>query len=243
MPALPVHDGTLWSAACRPTRPGGIAPADVGEDVGVRIRPISPSLLVDKLADRIAGTARSSWARVAIDGAPAAGPGGLGDALVDPLRLRGREVLRVSADDFLRAASLRFEYGRTDPDAFYTDWLDTGALVREVLGPLEPGASGRVLPSLWDSVTDRATRAPYVTVPPGGVLLLDGALLLGRGLPLDFAVHLWLSPGALARRTPTELRWTLPAYERYERETGPARVADAVVRVDDPRHPALAEEA
>ncbi|GAA2071227.1 uridine kinase [Actinomadura alba] len=208
----------------------------------MRIRPISPSLLVDELADRIARTPRSSWARVAVDGAPAAEPGGLADALVGPLRLRGREVLRVSADDFLRAASLRLEYGRTDPDALYTGWLDAGALVREVLGPLEPGGSGRVLPSLWDSVADRATRAPYVTLSPGGVLLLDGALLLGRGLPLDFAVHLWLSPGALLRRTPDELRWTLPAYERYERETGPAQVADAVVRVDDPRHPALAEE-
>jgi hypothetical protein len=219
-------------------RPG----TGVGEDVGVRIRPISPSLLVEELADRIAGTSRTSWARVAIDGATAAEPGGLADDLVAPLRLRGREVLRVSAGDFLRAASLRYEYGRTNPDEFYTGWLDTGALVREVLGPLEPGGSGRVLPSLWDSVADRATRAAYVTLPPGGVLLLDGALLLGRGLALDFAVHLWLSSGALLRRTPAELQWTLPAYERYERETGPTRLADSVVRVDDPRRPALADE-
>ncbi|GAA3446738.1 uridine kinase [Planomonospora venezuelensis] len=205
----------------------------------MRVRPISPSSLAEELADRIAGTPRGSWTRVAFDGAPAARPEELADTLAEPLRLRGRAVLRVSAWDFLRPASLRFEYGRTDPDAFYDDWLDTGGLTREVLAPLDPGGSGKVLPSLWDTATDRATRAPYVTMPPGGVLLLDGALLLGRWLPFDLTVHLRLSPGALARRTAPERRWTLPAYERYEREADPEGTADVVVRADDPRHPAV----
>ncbi|GAA0830349.1 uridine kinase [Streptosporangium amethystogenes subsp. fukuiense] len=203
------------------------------------ITPISPSSLVEEVADRVDAEPRDSWVRVALDGAPAARPGDLADALVDPLRLRGREVLRVLSADFLRPASLRFEYGRTDPESFYTDWFDYKGLVREVLGPLAPGRSGKVLPTLWDSTIDRATRAPYVTVAPGGVLLLAGPLLLGRGLPFDLTVHLRLSPGALARRTPDEERWTLPAYARYEAEVAPARVADLVVRVDDPRHPAL----
>jgi hypothetical protein len=155
------------------------------------------------------------------------------------LRLRGREVLRVSAADFLRPASLRLEFGRTDPDTYYAEWLDTAGLVREVLGPLTPGRTGRVLPSLWDSRRDRATRAGYVTLPPGGVLLLDGTLLLGRGLPFDLTVHLSLSASALARRTAEEDRWTLPAFDRYEREVGPLKIADVAVRVEDPRHPAL----
>ncbi|MBG0830370.1 uridine kinase [Planomonospora sp. ID67723] len=206
----------------------------------MRIRPISLPSLTEEIADRIAGMPRDSWTRVAFDGAPAARPQDLADALTEPLRLRGRAVLRVSAWDFLRPASLRFEYGRTDPDAFYDDWLDTGGLTREVLAPLDPGGSGKILPSLWDTTTDRATRAPYVTMPPGGVLLLDGALLLGRWLPFDLTVHLRLSPAALARRTAPETRWTLPAYERYEQEADPESTADLVVRVDDPRHPAIA---
>ncbi|GLW12949.1 uridine kinase [Microtetraspora sp. NBRC 13810] len=205
----------------------------------MQIRPISPALLAEELADRIVDAPRDAWVRVAVDGAPAARPDELADALVDPLRLRGREVLRVSAAGFLRPASLRFEFGRTDPDAFYDDWLDTGALIREVLAPLDPGGTGRVLPALWDAVADRATRASYVTVPPGGVLLLDGALLLGRWLPLDLTIHLRLSPGSLARRVAPEQKWTLPAYARYEEEVAPADAADIVVRADDPRHPAL----
>ncbi|MCK2217935.1 uridine kinase [Actinomadura sp. ATCC 31491] len=205
----------------------------------MRARPISHDVLVEELTELIAARPRDAWVRVAVDGAPAARPGALADDLVAPLRLRGRPVLRVSAADFLRPASLRLEHGRTDPDAFYEDWLDVKALRREVLEPLDPGGSGRVLPALWDSRVDRAYRTPYEELPPGGVVLLDGTLLLGHGLAFDVAVHLWLSPGALARRTPEEERWRLPAYERYEREARPQQAADVVVRADHPDRPAV----
>lgn len=205
----------------------------------MRARPISMESLVDELAESISGRPRDAWVRVAVDGAPAAEPGELADRLVTPLRVRGRTVLRVSAADFLRPASLRLEYGRSDPDVFYDEWLDTGALAREVLEPLGPGRSGKVLPALWDSRVDRAFRVPYETLPAGGVLLLDGTLLLGRGLPIEVSVHLWLSKGALARRTADGERWRLPAYERYEREVRPADVADVVVRADHPHRLAV----
>ncbi|MEV0593734.1 uridine kinase [Nonomuraea cavernae] len=205
----------------------------------MRVRPISPEALTLELAERIDGRPRGAWTRVAVDGAPPAHPERLADALVAPLKLRGRPVLRVSAADFLRPASLRLEYGRTDPDAFYDDWLDTGALVREVLAPLEAGGSGRVLPALWDSRADRAYRLPYETLPRDGVLLLDGTLLLGRGLPVELSVHLWLSEAALERGTADEDRWRLPAYARYEREARPQDTADVVIRADRPGRPAL----
>ncbi|GAA2269447.1 uridine kinase [Nonomuraea roseoviolacea subsp. roseoviolacea] len=207
----------------------------------MRVRPISPEALAEELAGRIDALPRERPARVLIDGAPPSWPGRLADALVAPLRVRGRAVVRVSAGDFLRPASLRLEYGRTDPDVFYDDWLDTGALVREVLGPLEPGGTGKVLPALWDSRADRAYRLPYESLPAGGVLLLDGTLLLGRGLPAELSVHLWLSEAALARGTGADERWRLPAYARYEREARPRESADVVVRADRPGHPALEE--
>ncbi|NRQ35922.1 uridine kinase [Nonomuraea sp. NN258] len=200
----------------------------------MRVRAISREALVAELAERISGRPPGSWVRVLVDGAPAARPGELADELVTPLRVRGRAVLRVSAGDFLRPASLRLEHGRTDPDAFYDDWLDTGALVREVLEPLAPGGSGRVLARLWDSRVDRAYREPYQELPRGGVVLVDGTLLLGRGLPVEVSVHLWLSEGALARGTPEDERWRLPAYRRYEREVDPGSTADVVVRADHP---------
>lgn len=201
------------------------------------IRPLTPEALLDEIADRIARLPGA--VRVLVDGAPAASPGTLADGLVDRLRVRSRPVLRVSAGDFLRPASVRLERGRHDPDAFYDDWLDAGALVREVLGPLEPGGSGMVLPALWDAVADRAHRRDRVAVGAGAVVVVDGPLLLGRGLPAELTVHLALSPAALARRTPDDEAWTLPAFARYTAEVDPMAVADLVVRAEHADRPAL----
>ncbi|WP_143175278.1 uridine kinase [Cryptosporangium aurantiacum] len=202
--------------------------------------PVSPEALSDLLAETclaaVGGTG-SGRLRVALDGADAAEPGRLADRLVEPLRAGGVAAVRVSAGDFLRPASLRWEFGKTDPDSFYSSWLDTGALTREVLTPWAEG--GRYLPAFWDAGTDRSARADYRPVPPRAVLLVDGPLLLGHGLPFDLSVHVRLSPGALRRRTPADEAWTLPAFVRYEEEVAPGAIADVVVRADDPRHPAV----
>jgi hypothetical protein len=206
------------------------------------MRPLSPDLLVFELAELVAARADASdsWLRVALDGADAARPDELADALVDPLRVRGRPVARVRARDQLRPASLRLERGRTDPDSFYEEWLDVEGLRREVLDPLEPGGTGRIRAVRWDAAADRAARTSAEAVPDNAVLLVSGPLLLGRWLAFDLTVHVELSPAALRRRTPAELAWTLPAYDRYVDEVDPAAVADVVVRLDDPRHPAVA---
>lgn len=145
----------------------------------------------------------------------------------------------VPASGFYRPASLRLEHGRTDPDARYRDWLDAGALTREVLAPLGPGGSGAYLPVLWDLTRDRAARAERQPMPPGGVLLVPGALLLGIGLAFDVVVHLRMSPAARRRRTPAEDGWQLPAFDRYDAEVDPVALADAVVLADHPERPAL----
>lgn len=208
----------------------------------MRVQPVSPEVLVDRLVDRVldglAGERDPGrrW-RVLLDGAPPTHPDALGDTLVEPLRARGHAAVRVSAGDFLRPAGVRFEHGREDPDALLDDALDTGALIREVLDPLGPDGDGRYLPALWDAARERSARADRVDTAPGTVLLLDGGFLLGRWLPADLTVHLAVRPDTLARRTPPEQAWRLPAEQRYRAETDPEQAADVVVRVDDPRHP------
>lgn len=206
----------------------------------MKFRPVTPDLLVDEVTEAIITRSGDPWTRVAVDGAPPTDTGALADQVAEALRLRGRPVLRVSAIDFLRPASLRYERGRTDPDSRYEDWLDAGALNREVLAPLEPGGSGRVLPTLWNAETDRASRAKYETLPPGGVVLLDGELLLGRGLPFEYTVHLWMSGPALTRRLADT--WAVPTFVRYHEQVRPLRMAKTGVRVDDPAHPAVLDD-
>ena len=184
---------------------------------------------------------RSCSSRSWPTGSPPTVPGSGSGSLSTGRHRPTRAAVHIAAGGFLRPASLRFELGRDNPDAFYMGWLDEAGLRREVLDPLAPGGTGRFLPSLWDPVTDRATRAPYVTAPPGAAALVSGQFLLGGGLPFDVALHLVLSPAALGRRLPADLRWTLPAYARYAEEVDPAAFADVVVRVDDPRHPAVVQ--
>ncbi|MDY7086869.1 MAG: uridine kinase [Actinomycetota bacterium] len=208
----------------------------------MRVRPVSSEVLVQELADLLICREPDSFLRVALDGAPAAHPEALADALVGPLRAGGRPTVRIDTADFLRPASLRLEFGRDNPDSYYLGWFDEAGLAREVLGPAGPAGSGRILTRLWDAAADRAARTPYSHLEPGTILLVSGPLLLGGGLGFDVTVHLEMSAAALARRTPADGAWTLPAFERYASEVDPASFADVVVRVDDPRRPAMVVE-
>ncbi len=203
----------------------------------MQITPVTPELLAAEITGLVA--ARPDRVRLAVDGPPPAGPRALADAVATQLRVRGRPVVLVDAADYLRPASLRLEFGHTDADMFLDGWLDVGGLRREVLEPAAPGGSGRVLPRLWDAAADRAHRDRYVDLPANGVVVLAGALLLGRGLPLDLSVHLRMSEQALARRLPDDERWTLPAYARYAAENAPEEIADLLVLADHPDRPAV----
>jgi hypothetical protein len=182
--------------------------------------------------------------RVAIDGPPFAGLDrdgiDLAGLVVEALGGWSRPAFVVRVSDFLRPASLRLEHGKDDPDAFYDGWVDVAALDREVLQPCGPGGTRRLLPTLWDPVTDRATRAGYQLVPADGVVVVDGWFLLRGDLPFDLTVHIALSPAARSRRVaPEDAARMLPAFDRYDAQARPADTADFVVRADDPRRPAV----
>jgi hypothetical protein len=167
------------------------------------------------------------------------GPHVLAEELAERLPSRSRPAVVVPAEGFYRPASLRLEHGRTDPDARYTDWLDAGALSREVLDRCGPQGPGEYLPALWDVERDRAARLAHRPAPPGGVLLVAGSLLQGLGLAFDVVVHLRVTPAARRRRMPADRAWELPAFDRYDDEVDPTALADAVVLADHPDRPAL----
>jgi hypothetical protein len=196
--------------------------------------PIAPDALPGQLADwlaRIPGVVR-----VAVDGPPCSAPDAVAAAVTEPLRALGRPVARVRASSFWRDASLRLEHGREDVES-YRSWLDADALRREVLETAVD--AGVYLPSLRDPDSNRSTREAPRPVEDGLVLIVYGSLLLGRELPFDRTIHLAMSPAARARHTSAEQAWTLPAFDAYDRDMRPADVADLVIKLDDPRHPAV----
>lgn len=211
-----------------------------------RFHPISPALLAGRLCDLV-----QRWHDdIALDGQPhplrvALDVPGWVDVrpliadLTQRLATGGQPVAVVRAADFYRDASLRFEYGKNDVESFYTGWLDTGALQREVLKPLGPGGNGSYLPALRDPGTNRSARTSPVPVPAAAVVLVLGELLLGTGLTFDLVVHFSVSRQALRRLSPPELAWALPAFDRYEIDVDPSGQADIVLRYDDPARPAI----
>ena len=207
----------------------------------VPIRPLSRELIVARVVDEVRDRAPRRRLRLAVDGATGLDPTGWAAAIVDAMRSGGRFAVHVSVRDYLLPASQRYEFGHDSPDAFYEGWRDDSGLRREVLEPAAPDGSGAVLPALWRIDIDRSARAEYVAVPTDGVVVVSGEFLLGSGLPFEYAMHLTCSAAALARRTPPEDAWTLPAYERYAAEVAPETFADVVVRLEDPRRPAIVE--
>jgi hypothetical protein len=204
-----------------------------------RYRAISPAGLCTELADLlVAAASPGSALRVAVDGPDCAAPAALAQSLVDPLRARGRPSTVIEASSFWRDAALRLEWGHTDTESF-PEWLDAGALAREVLVPLGPGGSGRYLPSLRNPATNRSTREPRRPAASGEIVMVAGSFLLGRGPDFDVTVHLAVSPAARRRQTADEDAWTLPAYDAYDASVRPAETADVAVRYDDPAHPAV----
>jgi len=210
--------------------PGGRACGSIGR---VLVTPTSRAALAEEVVELVA--ARPGRVRLLLDGPAPARPGELAAEIATALRARGRATVVVDAADFLRPASVRLEQGRTDPDALLERWLDDAALRREVLEPAAQDGSGQVLPRLWNTRTDRAYRDGYTALPADGVVALHGALLLGRGLPVELAVHFRMSPAALTRTLGQDLQWTVPAHVRHERGAD----ADLLVLADHPDRPAV----
>jgi hypothetical protein len=180
--------------------------------------------------------------RVGIDAALPGDSRALADAVATAVGQAGRPAARVSREDFLRPRSVRFELGADDPDAGWERWYDDAALRREVLDPLGSGGSMHWLPALWDAERDRSVRAARRTAAPGTVAVVDGPYLLRWELAdaFDLVVHLVVSGAALSRRCAGAHRTRVAgSWSRYVEEIGPAERASFVVRLDDPRHPAL----
>lgn len=159
----------------------------------------------------------------------------LADDVARLLRAAGLAVVRASHSGFMRPRSVRFELG-DNPDAPFERWYDEAGLRRELLDPLRPGGSQRVLDALYDASTDRATRQPRRLAPPGAVAVVDGPFLLRGELAdaFDLVAHLQTSAAAIQRRGGPATSWG-----RYLDDADPATSAALVIRHDDPRHPAI----
>ena len=175
--------------------------------------------IVERLADAIEA-ARAG--RVAIDGPDAAGKTTLADELAEVFRARGREVTRVSADDFLRPREERYRRGELSPEGYYEDSFDYDALLRA----LARGADVTIVDGVFllrPELRDAWDYRIFVSISFDEVLR--------RALDRDLAR--FGSHDEVERRYLTRY---IPGQQLYL-ATRPEEAADIVVHNDHPRAP------
>lgn len=112
-----------------------------------------------------------------MDGVDGAGKSTFADELAASLRELGREVIRVSADDFHHPRAMRYRLGRDSPAGFYRDSYDHAGLRRTLLDPLGPGGSLRYRTAILDVNSDQPLFEPEQIARPGSLLIVDGLFL------------------------------------------------------------------
>lgn len=206
----------------------------MSNDVPTGPTPIFPAVLIDRL---IAHLPAGERAIAVVDGADAANPVEFAERVRERVRADGRTCDVIDLHDFVRPASLRFEYSRTDELSYRTAWFDFDALEREVVAPLRDGGRGSYLPRLWDEASDRSARARLVHAAADHVLVIAGPTVLGRIADAAVTVHLSLSEAALRRLTPADQYWTIEPIGKYYADN--VTEPDYTVRWDHPDRPAV----
>lgn len=180
--------------------------------------------------------------RVGIDGVDGAGKTTFAAALGAALELRGRPVIRVSADDFHRARADRYRRGRYSPLGFWLDAFDYARLRADVLVPLGPGGDRRFRPAAHDLASDRVLDVPRQQAEPGSVVLVDGLFLhrdelvrywefsVFLDVPFDVSVaRVAARDATTADRCSLSVRRYVGAQQMYLAECSPRRRASMLI--------------
>jgi uridine kinase len=159
-------------------------------------------LLLRQVADLVPIATGIHCVRVGIDGVDGAGKTVFADELAAELQARGRQVIRISVDDFHNVRSIRYRRGRDSPMGCWLDSFNYTRLHADVLGPLGPGGNRRYRSACHDLVSDAELDPPALEAAPGSVLVLDGIFLHRDELIAiwDFSVFLEVSADIAASR-------------------------------------------
>jgi len=217
---------------------------------------MSSASIYDRLATLIASVRTDHPVRVAVDGIDAAGKTTMANALVQPLSLLGREVIRASIDGFHRPRRLRYMRGKDSPAGYYYDSFNHEAVILYLLQPLGPAGDRLYRTSAFDHLTDTELTSDKSAASENAVLVFDGVFLLRPELNpyWDFRIFIDVSiEVAKERAVRRDCKWMggeTEARRRYEMryyagqriyidKCDPLNLADVVVGNDDPMAPIL----
>lgn len=158
--------------------------------------------------------------RLGVDGIDGSGKTTFADELATVLRSAGREVVRVSVDDFHRPTAERYARGVASPEGAFHDSYDDARFRTDVLDPFGPGGSRAYRAAGYDRATDARWHAPVRHAGEHAVLLVDGIYLHRDELvdAWDLSVYLRVPvPVAVARMAVRDAFVPDPADPRHQR--------------------------
>jgi uridine kinase len=129
---------------------------------------------------------------VAIDGVDGVGKTTLAEELVEPLRRKGRQVIRAGIDGFHRPRSVRYQRGVDSAEGYFLDSFDYAVLRSELLDPLGPGGDRRFRSATFDHRTDHAVDVAEQAAAPDAILLFDGVFLQREELARSWDMRVWV---------------------------------------------------
>jgi len=115
--------------------------------------------------------------RVGIDGVDASGKTTLANELVEPLKEKGRNVIRISVDGFHNPRKVRYLKGRISPQGYYENSFNNDAIVSYVLKPLGPRGTLKYKSAIFDFITDAEVDQPFQEASIDSILLFEGVFL------------------------------------------------------------------
>lgn len=101
----------------------------------------------------------TGFALVAVDGCDGAGKTWFANELAAVLKVRDRQVIRASVDDFHNPKAVRYRQGVDSADGYWLDAYDYNELRADLLDPLRPGGSGRYRLAAHDRPAINRSRA------------------------------------------------------------------------------------
>ena len=211
--------------------------------------------LVQAIAERVLSLGKGRLL-VGIDGFTASGKTSFGHELAAHISRSGRQVLRVSLDDFKKPWRDRHLYDRESGDGYYRNAFDYTAAQRLLLKPCQPNGSGQVALCGIDPLTQIDHSSTVTQAATDAVLIVDGVFAFRPEINEYWDLRIWLNvtPEISIQRGRARDEDSLGseaevvhrdrygvAESIYLQEVDPMRLADVVVDNSDFAHPRIME--
>lgn len=214
---------------------------------------MDPLELAKELATELDALDRRRPSTVAIDGPDGSGTAVVADRLAAAIRTRGRTVVRLHSHEFLRPRRIRDRRGNDSPEGFLEDTVDVAAIRQLVLEPLARGER-RIIPKIHDPGPDAPVDPHFEEVPDDAVVIMEGQLLLRKGIREDWSLRVELTiseeerlrrvgQGLPASQVPAEGAESDRNHRRargfalYLERDDPVAAADIVIDTTNPERP------